>query len=84
MEPAALPNWRSFTEIERKRNASSEPPVAGPAAAHRQLAFVYRNRAEKERQFGVGSGGQELPEAIDAALGEAGPDSGGPVVVDFD
>jgi biotin carboxylase len=40
-------NWRSFAGIERKRNASSEE-----APTARQLAFVYRDRAEKERRFG--------------------------------
>jgi hypothetical protein len=40
-------NRRSFAEIERKRNADSK---GRPAQA--QLAFVYRDTAENERQLG--------------------------------
>jgi len=39
-------NWRSFTEMQRKRNARMRLP-GGPA----QLAFIHRDIAEKERQF---------------------------------
>jgi hypothetical protein len=42
-------NWRSFTGIERKSNASTR---RRPDAI--QLAFLYRNTAEKERQFANG------------------------------
>jgi len=42
-------NWRSFTGIERKTNARR-----GTAAAPPKLAFLYRNGAEKERQFAGG------------------------------
>jgi hypothetical protein len=40
------PIWRSFTGIGRKRNANSDGQ-----RARRELAFVYRNAAEKERQL---------------------------------
>jgi hypothetical protein len=40
-------NWRSFTGIRRKKNANSEE-----RRRVTQLAFVYRDTAEKERQFG--------------------------------
>jgi hypothetical protein len=40
-------NWRSFTGIERKTNARTRWP---PASA--QLAFLYRDTAENERQNG--------------------------------
>jgi hypothetical protein len=49
-------NWRSFTEIRRKRNARK---VGRTGQA--QLAFVYRDRAEKERQFANGSPGRRPP-----------------------
>jgi hypothetical protein len=39
------PNWRSFTGIVRKRNARTVR-----AAVSAQLAFVYRDSAENERQ----------------------------------
>ena len=39
-------NWRSFTGIRRKSNARTLRPPAW-----RQLAFLYRDMAEKERQF---------------------------------
>src|SRR5581483_39729 len=47
--PARPPrtNWRSFTAGEPKRNAGT----ASPAPPH-QLAFVYRQGAEKERRNG--------------------------------
>src|SRR5438552_10161561 len=48
-------NWRSFTEMQRKRNARMCLP--GDSA---QLAFIHRDVAEKERQFadgGAGAGG---------------------------
>ena len=48
-------NWRSFTEMRRKRNARMCLP--GDSA---QLAFIHRDVAEKERQFadgGAGAGG---------------------------
>jgi hypothetical protein len=51
------PNWRSFTGIERKRNARTWG-TAGPA----QLASVYRNAAEKERQFPTGAAPAPAPE----------------------
>src|SRR5688572_32838000 len=43
---AALANWRSFTGIRRERNASSLWP-----RDVRLLAFVCRDRAERERRF---------------------------------
>jgi hypothetical protein len=47
VQPWPKPNWRSITGIQRKRNANSEGRIAS-----RELAFVYRNTAEKERQLG--------------------------------
>jgi hypothetical protein len=55
-------NWRSLTEIRRKRNAR-KVGRAGQA----QLAFVYRDRAEKERRFANGSLGRRPP-ALDCRL----------------
>jgi hypothetical protein len=46
VQPWPKPNWRSFTGIQRKRNANS-----GARGADRELALVYRDTAEKERQL---------------------------------
>jgi hypothetical protein len=43
---ATLRNWRSITGRQRKSNARTGSPAAG-----RQLAFVYRDVAEMERQL---------------------------------
>jgi len=45
LHPSSFPNRRSFAGMERKRNAG----MAG-AGEVRQLAFLYRDRAENERQ----------------------------------
>src|SRR2546430_14587399 len=63
----APPNRRSFTGMRRKRNASSAPP--GGAV---QLALVYRNTAEKERQ----KAGMASASPVDEA---PGLDGSGPV-----
>ena len=56
-------NWRSFTGMGRQGNANSEGPGAG-----RELAFVYRNRAEKERQLREGQAGGLPSPFIEASI----------------
>jgi len=58
-------NWRSFTEMQRKRNARMRLP-GGPA----QLAFIHRDIAEKERQFATAARAPaERPGLPDPVLG---------------